>query len=178
MVAMNDSNVDLVVSVCSVGAVASTFPPGKVALAEQYIDLTGVATTFHDADAVFTSVTQPFDDAVNARLEAILRSTQSFDETESMRYTYWLTQGPQFETVAEVNAIERLGGDMVGMTMPREAKLAAEMELPYAAICISSNWAAGRHPEDESKALDHLDVSAQANKRLEPVWACIFGMLG
>ena len=178
MLAMNDSNIDLIVSVCSVGAVTSTFPPGKVALAEQYIDFTGVATTFHDDDAVFTSVTQPFDEAANARLEAILRSTQSFDETESMRYTYWLTQGPQFETVAEVNAIERLGGDMVGMTMAREAKLAAELELPYAAICISSNWAAGRHPEDDSKALDHLEVSAQANERLEPVWACIFGMLG
>ena len=77
-----------------------------------------------------------------------------------------------------MNAIERLGGDMVGMTMPREAKLAAELEMPYAAICISSNWAAGRHPEDDSKALDHLEVSAQANERLEPVWACIFGMLG
>ncbi|MEL0331486.1 MAG: MTAP family purine nucleoside phosphorylase [Candidatus Poseidoniales archaeon] len=176
MVAMNDSNVDLVVSVCSVGAVASTFPPGKVALADQYIDFTGVETTFHDEDAVFTSVTQPFDTAVNERLEAVLRSAQSFGEDEPMRYTYWLTQGPQFETVAEVNAIERLGGDMVGMTMAREAKLAAELDLPYSAICISSNWAAGRDPEDGSKALDHLDVSAQANERLDPVWACIFGM--
>lgn len=177
IMAMNDANVDAVLSVCSVGAVAPSFPPGKVALAQQYIDFTGVETTFHDDEAVFTSVTVPFDASINARLEVILRSVQGFGEDEPMRYSYWLTQGPQFETVAEVDAIERLGGDMVGMTMPREAKLAAELDLPYAAICISSNWAAGRDPSDGTKALNHTDVSAQANDRLEPVWACIFGML-
>jgi len=114
---------------------------------------------------------------MNALLEAVLRDVQHFDNEEIMRYTYWLTQGPQFETVAEVDAIERLGGGMVGMTMPREAKLSRELTLPYAAVCISSNWAAGRDPTDAAKALDHEDVSAQANDRLEPVWACIFGML-
>ena len=177
MMAMHDANVDAVVSVCSVGAIAPSFPPGKVALADQYVDFTGVATTYHDDEAVFTSVTMPFDETINDKLEAILRNVQAFGEEERMRYTYWLTQGPQFETVAEVDAIERLGGDMVGMTMPREAKLAAELDMPYAAICISSNWAAGRDPSDIAKALDHLEVSAQANDRLDPVWACILGML-
>ena len=175
--AISQSNVDAVLSVCSVGAIASSFVPGKVALAEQYIDFTGVATTFHDDESTFTSVTVPFDEEMNALLEAVLRDVQHFDNEEIMRYTYWLTQGPQFETVAEVDAIERLGGGMVGMTMPREAKLSRELTLPYAAVCISSNWAAGRDPTDAAKALDHEDVSAQANDRLEPVWACIFGML-
>lgn len=177
MVAMNDANLDAVVSVCSVGAIASSFPPGKVAVAEQYIDFTGVSTTYHDDEAVFTSVTVPFDEPLTARLESMLRLGQGMGDEEVMRYTYWLTQGPQFETVAEVDAIERLGGDMVGMTMPREAKLAAELDLPYAAICISSNWAAGRDPSDETKALNHVHVSAQANDRLDPILACIFGIL-
>lgn len=175
--AMMESNVDALLSVCSVGAVASSFPPGKVGLADQYIDFTGVAMTFHDDESTFTSVTLPFDPEMNLRLEAVLRAAQDFHADERLRYTYWLTQGPQFETIAEVNAIEQLGGDMVGMTMPREAKLAKELDLPYAAVCISSNWAAGRDPSDASKDLDHEDVSAQANDRLEPVWACIFAML-
>ena len=177
MAAMNDANVDAIVSVCSVGAIAASFPPGKVALAQQYIDFTGVSTTFHDEESVFTSVTVPFDEALNTKLEHILRTSQSLPKDEPMRYTYWLTQGPQFETVAEVNAIENLGGDMVGMTMAREAKLAAELDIPYAAVCISSNWAAGRDPSDGTKALDHQAVSAQANDRLDPVWSCIVEML-
>ena len=126
---------------------------------------------------MFTSVTVPFDQRLNERLESTLRNVQGLGDDDVMRYTYWLTQGPQFETVAEVDAIERLGGHMVGMTMPREAKLAAELDLPYAAMCISSNWAAGRDPSDGTKALDHLHVSAQANERLDPILACIFGIL-
>ena len=63
------------------------------------------------------------------------------------------------------------------MTMAREAKLAAELDIPYAAVCISSNWAAGRDPSDGTKALDHQAVSAQANDRLDPVWSCIVEML-
>jgi 5'-methylthioadenosine phosphorylase len=177
LMAMHGAAVDAVVSVCSVGAIARDFPPGKVALADQYIDFTGVPSTFHDDEARFTSVTVPFDEVLNRTLQSILVKVQNFGQEECMQYTYWLTQGPQFETIAEVNAIERLGGDMVGMTMPREAKLANELDLPYAALCISSNWAAGREPGDASKDLDHLEVSAQANERLQPVWACILGLL-
>ena len=176
MRAMEGAKVEAVLSVCSVGAVAASFPPGKVALASQYIDFTGVATTFHDDEAVFTSATLPFDSAMNDRLETILTNEQP-DHGGPFRYTYWLAQGPQFETASEVDAIDALGGEMVGMTMPREAKLALELNLPYAAVCISSNWAAGRDPTDGTKPLDHIEVSAQANDRLEPVWACILGML-
>ena len=176
MRAMEGAKVDAVLSVCSVGAIAASFPPGKVALASQYIDFTGVATTFYDDEAVFTSATLPFDPAMNDRLETILINQQP-DHAGPFRYTYWLAQGPQFETASEVDAIDALGGEMVGMTMPRDAKLALELNLPYAAVCISSNWAAGRDPTDGTKPLDHVEVSAQANDRLEPVWACIFGML-
>lgn len=177
MRALYDAGCEAVMAICSVGAIAEDFPPGKVALAEQYIDFTGVATTFHDDSAVFTSVTQPFDSLLNERLQNILRSVQDYSKDERLMYTYWLAQGPHFETKAEINAIELLGGDMVGMTMPRESKLARELEMPYCAVCISSNWAAGRHPGDASADLDHQAVSSQANRRLKPVWACMVELL-
>jgi 5'-methylthioadenosine phosphorylase len=177
MRAMNDANLDGIMAVCSVGAIHSSFPPGKVGLADQYIDFTGVTATFHDDESVFTSVTVPFDESMNGLLEVALRTSQDFNADERIRYTYWLTQGPQFETKAEVDAIGLLGGDMVGMTMPREAKLAKELSLPYAAVCISSNWGAGREPGDDTKDLDHEEVSAQANDRLEPIWACLLALL-
>ena len=63
---------------------------------------------------------------------------------------------------------------MAGMTMPREVKLANEMEIPYSAICISSNWAAGREPGDPSADLSHELVSSQANDRLNPVCSVLF----
>ncbi len=176
--ALKEACCDVIISVCSVGSLVSDFPPGKVALANQYIDFSGVATTFSDEFATFTSVTEPFSADLNKKLETILREVQGFsDSDQRMFYTYWLAQGPHFETRAEVDAIELLGGHMVGMTMPREVKLANESNLPYSAICISSNWAAGREPGDPGAELSHQLVSSQANDRLEPVFECLFSLL-
>jgi len=122
-------------------------------------------------------VTEPFSDKLNKQLEASLRESQGFTLEEKMYYTYWLAQGPHFETRAEVDAIGKLGGEMVGMTMAREVKLANELSIPYSAICISSNWAAGREPGDPSAELSHNLVSSQANERLDPVIYSIIELL-
>ena len=174
--ALKHAKVDAVLSVCSVGCVAADFPPGRVGIAHQYIDFTGQTTTFHDEKAQFTSVTIPFDENMNKHLESTLREMQNLSD-ERLRFTYWLAQGPQFETAAEVEAIDRLGGEVVGMTMPREGKLCREVELPYAALLIGSNWAAGREPGDATADLNHESVSAEANRRLGPVWSCITSLL-
>ena len=174
--ALKHADMDAVLSVCSVGCIVESFPPGRVGFANQYIDFTGQTTTFHDDEAEFTSVTVPFDPDMNASLENVLRTNQNLTN-EPLSFTYWLAQGPQFETAAEVRAIEKLGGHVVGMTMPREAKLCRELELPYAALLIGSNWAAGKEPGDENADLSHEAVSAEANRRLGPVWACITSLL-
>ena len=126
--------------------------------------------SFHDSDAQFTSMTEPFDESMNQKLESVLSKMQP---GVSLARTYWLAQGPQFETAAEIDAIEKLGGEVVGMTMPRECKLAAEIGIPYAAIIVASNWAAGREPGDSSKDLNHQEVSSTAESRLGPVVECI-----
>ncbi|MCZ7600505.1 MAG: hypothetical protein M5U09_26070 [Gammaproteobacteria bacterium] len=52
--------------------------------------------------------------------------------------------GPRLETAAEIDRLERDGADLVGMTGMPEAVLARELELPYAALCVVVNMAAGR----------------------------------
>jgi 5'-methylthioinosine phosphorylase len=52
--------------------------------------------------------------------------------------------GPRLETVAEIDRMERDGATLVGMTGMPEAVLARELELPYAAIAVVVNHAAGR----------------------------------
>jgi purine nucleoside phosphorylase len=168
--AMAGAGVDAILAVCSVGTIPENFPPGSVGYATQYIDFTGVTMSFHDSDAQFTSMTKPFDENMNKKLETVLSELQPGLQ---LARTYWLAQGPQFETAAEIDAIESLGGEVVGMTMPRECKLAAEIGIPYAAILVASNWAAGREPGDSGKDLDHLEVSSTAESRLGPVVECI-----
>ena len=168
--ALSGAGVDAILAVCSVGAIPVDFPPGSVGYATQYIDFTGVDMSFFKDDVKFTSMTEPFDSDMNKILHQVL---SKFQPGLDLGRTYWLAHGPHFETKAEINAIEKLGGEVVGMTMPRECKLAAELEIPYAAILVSSNWAAGREPGDSSKALDHSEVSATAETKLGPVIECI-----
>ena len=168
--ALSGAGVDAILAVCSVGAIPVDFPPGSVGYATQYIDFTGVDMSFFRDDVKFTSMTEPFDSEMNKKLHQVLSEIQPGLD---LGRTYWLAHGPHFETKAEINAIEKLGGEVVGMTMPRECKLAAELGIPYAAILVSSNWAAGREPGDSSKALDHSEVSATAETKLGPVIECI-----
>ncbi len=171
IIALKEAGVDKIISICSVGTISIDFPPGSIGFASQYIDFTGVECTFFEPEAKFTSVTQPFDQNMNKQISEILSGIQP--GIKNLGRTYWLTHGPQFETAAEINAIEKLGGDVVGMTMPRECKLCAELSIPYSAIVVASNWAAGREPGDENKDLNHEDVSSTAESRLGPVIECI-----
>ena len=139
IMALANAGVESILAICSVGTIPSDFPPGSVGYATQYIDFTGVESTFSNDDAKFTSMTKPFDESMNSVLDSVLSKLQP---NLKLGRTYWLAHGPHFETTAEINAIEKLGGEVVGMTMPRECKLAAELGIPYAAILVSSNWAA------------------------------------
>ncbi|MDP6869388.1 MAG: MTAP family purine nucleoside phosphorylase [Candidatus Poseidoniaceae archaeon] len=170
IMALKEAGVEKILAICSVGTISSNFPPGSIGYATQYIDFTGVAVSFFESEAQFTSVTEPFDSVMNTKISRVLEKIQP---NINLERTYWLTQGPQYETKAEINAIEKLGGDVIGMTMPRECKLSAELSIPYSAIVVASNWAAGREPGDSSKDLNHEEVSSNAESRLGPVFECI-----
>ena len=57
--------------------------------------------------------------------------------------TYVCTEGPRFETPAEIQMYHRLGGDLVGMTAYPEVALAREIGLCYGAVAMVTNYAAG-----------------------------------
>jgi 5'-methylthioadenosine phosphorylase len=57
--------------------------------------------------------------------------------------TYVCANGPRFETPAEIRMYAGFGGDLVGMTGYPEVALARELDMPYAAIGVVSNPAAG-----------------------------------
>jgi 5'-methylthioadenosine phosphorylase len=57
---------------------------------------------------------------------------------------YGAVNGPRLETAAEIDRLDRDGATLVGMTGMPEAALAREAGLPYVAICVVVNHAAGR----------------------------------
>ena len=103
IMALANAGVESILAICSVGTIPSDFPPGSVGYATQYIDFTGVESTFSNDDAKFTSMTKPFDESMNSVLDSVLSKLQP---NLKLGRTYWLAHGPHFETTAEINAIE------------------------------------------------------------------------
>lgn len=161
---------DLIVSVNSVGTMVENFPPGMIGVAGDVLDLAIRPWTFHDDDAIHADRTSMFD----KRAREICSSTLS----ESQGYTpanLIVAQcvGPQFESPSEIDALVRLGADVVGMTLGPESRLIAEIGIPHVAISCSSNWAAGRTPGAPSAKIDHNSVDAMAATLRSRVRDCI-----
>ena len=53
------------------------------------------------------------------------------------------TEGPRYETPAEIKMLRTMGCQIVGMTGAPEAFLARELEMCYASVSFVSNMAAG-----------------------------------
>ncbi len=149
--ALKQAGARRVIAFAAVGGIAAEFAPGKLALPDQVIDYTwGRAHTFFDGEGIegFSGVTHidftaPYDESLRAE---ILGAAKRAGVELAARATLAVTQGPRLESPAEINRLERDGAGLVGMTGMPEASLARELELPYAAIAMVINPAAGRAP--------------------------------
>jgi len=78
---------------------------------------------------------------------------------------YAATQGPRLETAAEIDRLERDGAHIVGMTGMPEAALAREAELPYAAIAVVANFAAGRGDSEHVIRFESIEAVLQESMK-------------
>ena len=134
-----------IISVASVGGIRADLRPGDLVIPHQIIDYTsGRKSTFHDGSdntATHIDFTEPYDPSLRQKLIAAAKEA---GVEVSQSAVYATTQGPRLETAAEINRLERDGADVVGMTGMPEAVLARELGVPYAAISVVANYAAGR----------------------------------
>ncbi len=146
-----------IISVASVGSIRADLKPGDVVIPHQIIDYTwGRKSTFHDGqDSSVTHIdfTEPYDRELREQL-ILAAGTAGIAVCETSVYA--ATQGPRLETAAEINRFERDGADVVGMTGMPEAALARELGVPYAAISVVANFAAGRGDSREGISFESI----------------------
>jgi 5'-methylthioadenosine phosphorylase len=160
--ALKELGAQVIVSVASVGGIRADLGPGALAIPHQIIDYTwGRKSTFYDGDergVVHIDFTHPYTEAVRERLLAAARQAGQAVADDGV---YGVTQGPRLETAAEIDRMERDGCDMVGMTGMPEAALARELAMPYAAIAVAANWAAGRVSSSAGIRMDDINETLQ-----------------
>jgi len=161
---------DLVVSVNSVGSMLESMPPGAVGIASDILDLTIKPWTFHDDDAIHADRTRLFDQRYSSVCEAVLRERQG---TSPTGLVVAQCVGPQFESPSEIDALQKLGAHVVGMTLGPEQRLISETGIAHVSLLCSSNWAAGRTPGKPDVEIDHQAVDAIASQMRDLVSTCI-----
>ena len=142
--ALKQRGATAVLAVASVGGIRGVVP-GELVLPHQLIDYTHdrEATFFDGGDqkVVHVDFTHPYTPSLRDKCLAAARSA-GIPLTDGG--VYGAVSGPRLETAAEIDRLERDGATLVGMTGMPEAVLARELELPYAAIAVVVNHAAGR----------------------------------
>ena len=133
--------VEQIVATNAVGAINSDFQPGDLVVPHDFIDFTRVRpNTFYDASPVtHVDLSQPYCPILRSTL---VNSANKYSKLWE-KAVLICTEGPRYETPAEIKMFKQLGCDIVGMTGAPEAVLARELEMCYATACFITNMAAG-----------------------------------
>jgi len=142
--ALKDDGIGAVIAIAAVGGIARNLPPAAVAVPKDLIDYTwGREHTYADGGQMplrHADFSAPYSASLRKALLAAARQARVKLVDGGVM---GVTQGPRLETPAEIRRLKRDGCTMVGMTGMPEAALARELDLDYAALAVSVNWAAG-----------------------------------
>ena len=142
--ALQNMGVSHVIAANAVGGISPQYGPQVLGLPDQIIDYTSNREhSFFDGEndqLRHIDFTYPYSRVLRSGINqaAVAQGIDLIDGG-----CYGCTNGPRFETAAEINKMKADGCDLIGMTAMPEAALARELDIEYASIALIVNWCAG-----------------------------------
>ena len=168
IMALKQLGVRDVFATAAVGSLRRSLAPGSLVIIDQFLDFTKArhGTFFSDGAPVsHVDMTTPY----CPRLRGVLQDTAAqLELSVAAEGVYVCTEGPRFETPAEIRAFAQMGGDVVGMTSVPEVVLAREAGICYASVAMVTNYGAGLAdaPLTHREVLDEMARNADRLRRL------------
>jgi 5'-methylthioadenosine phosphorylase len=133
---------DRVLALNSTGSLHDRFPPGSFLLADDFVALGALPSSFADERGHRVA---GFDGAWRSRVLDTWHASTPVPLHDGG--VYWQVVGPRLDTAAETRLFAH-HADVVGMTMASECVVAGELGLAYASVCVVDNLAngVGEHP--------------------------------
>ncbi len=158
--ALKQMGVKKILATGAVGSISTDFRIGDIVLVDQFLDFTkNRPLTFFDGGelgVLHVDVTEPYCPVLRQK---IVLSAETLGLNIKNGGVYVCTEGPRFETPAEIRMYSMMGGHLVGMTGIPEVVLARELGMCYTTIALVTNEAAGI----SKKPLTHGEVIATMN---------------
>ncbi len=127
------------------GGIGSRLTTGGLVLITDHINLTGDSPLVGWPGPAGGNPFVPMSDAYDPRLRAIAADVAGELGIGLAEGVYAAVLGPNYETPAEVRALETLGADMVGMSTVPEVIAARALGMRVLGISLVTNVAAGAH---------------------------------
>lgn len=163
-----------------VGSLNHLLDPRDIVIPNDFIDLTTKQDIYVRGDHLLI-MRKPICPELSSHLHA--GASEHFSRVFK-RGTYLVTDGPRFESVAEVDYMKRLGGDVIGQSLAPEVFLARDIGACYAGIYIVVNYGEGvvrewEHDElkavffEESRTISQIVLDAAADTPLSQECGCM-----
>lgn len=158
----------------AVGSLNPKMLPGHFVVCDQILDFTkSRINTFYDTSergVAHVDFTNPYCPRLRKKVISCLEKTHI---TFHKSGCYVCTEGPRFETSAEIKMFAKMGGDLAGMTSIPESLLAREAEMCYTNCSIVTNLAAGI----SEKPLSHIEVVEAMDQSIKNMEELINGFI-
>ncbi|OFW76985.1 MAG: methylthioadenosine phosphorylase [Alicyclobacillus sp. RIFOXYA1_FULL_53_8] len=172
IMALKQIGVTQVFSTAAVGSLQRQVRPGSLVVIDGFLDFTKVreSTFFYSHPVVHVDLSEPY---CNRLRKGLLQTGADLGLSLIDGGTYVCTEGPRFESAAEIRMFQQMGGTVVGMTNVPEVVLAKEAELCYATVCMVTNYGAGM----TTQAVTHEEVLAEMAKNVEKMRNLFFAAI-
>ncbi|MCL0105553.1 MTAP family purine nucleoside phosphorylase [Dehalococcoidia bacterium] len=123
----------------AVGSLQENIDPLDKVIPNRIIDNTnGISNTFFGNGLVaHVSMADPFCTVMSKKISDLIKSMELNHHTVK---TLNIIEAPQFSTYAESHLHRKRGGDIIGMTIAPEAKLAREAKICYSSIAMTTDY--------------------------------------
>lgn len=167
--ALKELGIKKIMATGAVGSISSDYRIGDIVLVDQFLDFTkNRPLTFYEGEelgVLHVDVSEPYCPDLR---KTILTGAKRLGLNLKEGGVYVCTEGPRFETPAEIKMYRILGGHLVGMTGVPEVVLARELGLCYATLALVTNEAAGisQEPLTHAEVIDTMNMLGGTVARL------------
>ena len=131
-----------IIATTACGSLQEKINRGDMVILDQFIDFTRFRSItffekFADGELRHTPMADPFNELLRNKL---IEKAIELDLIYHPKGTVVTIEGPRFSTRAESNMFRTWGADVINMSVAPECILANELEIPYAAIALSTDY--------------------------------------
>ena len=162
---LKDIGCKLLIITNAAGSLKEEMPPGSLMVVNDHLNWSGfnplIGANAESYGPRFNDMSDGYNKFYRNQLMKIaIKNNQTLSEG-----VYCMYSGPNFETPAEIKALQVIGGNAVGMSTVPEVIVANHCSLPVIGISVITNYAAGM----SKTKLSHQETLEQASLAEEKI---------